>query len=158
MAAVVGSLDGCAGQYATHMSAQDKKDDVSLCLKDAMTGLIKAFKDRNHVTPKNIIVFRGGVSEGQYQNVLNFETEAIRESVVANGGEKTDVKISFIICSKRHSTRLVFDQARPDAAIGNDYVNLCSGVCVDATTGADSIVSHSLHEFYLNSHAAIQGT
>ena len=40
-----------------------------------------------------------------------------------------------------------------------EYVNPCSGVCVDAT-GEDNgdIVSNTLNEFYLNSHGAIQGT
>jgi eukaryotic translation initiation factor 2C len=40
----------------------------------------------------------------------------------------------------------------------NNYINVCPGVCVDASGGTASISSATFNEFYLNSHSAIQGT
>lgn len=63
-----------------------------------------------------------------------------------------DSKISIVICQKRHNTRLVYEQT------DGTRINICPGVCVDATGGDRSICSAVFNEFYLNSHTAIQGT
>ena len=39
-----------------------------------------------------------------------------------------------------------------------NYINACPGLCVDSSGGRESIASATFNEFYLNSHAAIQGT
>ncbi len=156
MAAVVCSLDGSASQYAAHMSAQEKKDDINTSLLEAMTGLVATFKRKNGSCPEHVIVYRDGVSEGQYMTVLDEEIEKIRQAISLNSGDGKNVKVTFMSCSKRHSTRLVYNDGTEETP---NYINPCSGVCVDAT-GQDSgdIVSSTLHEFYLNSHGAIQGT
>jgi hypothetical protein len=61
-------------------------------------------------------------------------------------------KISFVVCQKRHKTRLVYEETP------NYFINTCPGLCVDATGGEHSIASANIVEFYLNSHTAIQGT
>jgi len=161
MASVVASLDGSAWQYAAHMSAQDKKEDVNTSLLQAMIGLVRTFKRKNNSVPHNMIVYRDGISEGQYNDVLNIEIAALRDAIKMNGADPAMVKITFVACSKRHATRLVYNDG---TLTDPDYVNPCAGVVVDATgiagSGADAgdIVSGTLNEFYLNSHAAIQGT
>lgn len=70
------------------------------------------------------------------------------------------VKISVVVCQKKHHTRLVFQQNSD-----SEYMNPCVGLCVDgsqssATNGDSlySITSPTLNEFYLNSHLAVLGT
>ena len=52
-----------------------------------------------------------------------------------------------------HKTRLAYEDPQ-----SRQLINPCPGVCVDGQGGARSIASNSTVEFYLNSHAAIQGT
>jgi eukaryotic translation initiation factor 2C len=133
------------------------------------------FCERNEgVMPYNIIVYRDGVADNQFGSMLDTEYAAIREAVDLTGYNAERVKISIVVCQKRHHTRLVY-QAGPTA----DYMNPCVGLVVDAQ-GSDfaasamggangggllegddplgCIVGSTLNEFYLNSHAAVLGT
>ena len=55
------------------MCAQNSKDDVVSALADMVQNLFKAFKDRNKTLPKNLVIFRDGISESQYTTVLEKE-------------------------------------------------------------------------------------
>jgi len=128
--------------------------------------------------PYHIIVYRDGVADNQFENMLDTEYAAMREAVDLAGYTEDRVKISIIVCQKRHHTRLAF-QARNNS----DFMNPCVGLVVDAqgsefataaaqnvkAKGAGSnmegvedplgcIVGSNLNEFYLNSHAAVLGT
>ena len=128
--------------------------------------------------PYHIIVYRDGVADNQFENMLDTEYAAMREAVDLAGYTEDRVKISIIVCQKRHHTRLAF-QARNNS----DFMNRCVGLVVDAqgsefataaaqnvkAKGAGSnmegvedplgcIVGSNLNEFYLNSHAAVLGT
>ena len=156
MASVVCSLDGSAWQYAAHMSAQDKNENVNASLSEAINGLMATFKSKNKNTlPEHVIVFRDGLSEGQFSKALETEINLIRGAVTSNGGDGNLLKITVLACSKRHQSRFAYNYGTVDRA---EYTNPCPGVCIDASDEAHSVVSDALHEFYLNSHVAIQGT
>ena len=107
-----------------------------------------SFKARNNnKVPETIIVYRDGVADSQYDQVLEVELPSIRIALELEGyivGEA--IKLAIVVCTKGHKTRLFYQE--PD---GN-YINPCPGLIVDNT-----IVNDQLNEFYLNSHAAIQG-
>ena len=102
-------------------------------------------------------MYRDGISEGQYNDCLDKELGQIQEAIGQLGavdpqtGELT-IKVSYIVCTKRHNVRVVYETSP------GQYSNPCSGLVVDASGGRDSIVSHVHNEFYLKSHATIQGT
>lgn len=151
VAAVVGSINAQASQYATHISAQAPRVEMVAALTEAMFALLKTFKEKNNgVTPEHIIVYRDGVGEGQFEEVLAKELPCIRQALAEHGD--LTCKIAFVICQKRHNTRLVYEE-RP-----NNFINCCPGLCVDGTGQHRSIASASHNDFYLNSHTAIQGT
>lgn len=133
--------------------------------------------------PKHIIIYRDGVADNQFQSTVDSELVAFRGAVELRGSTEDHVKISIIVCQKRHHTRLAYQSS----ANGNgEYLNPCVGLVVDAQgsdfaadaasgrgkgfTGGSSadrddgddplgcIVGSSLNEFYLNSHAAVLGT
>lgn len=149
MAAVVGSVDGAATKYVAHISAQAGRQEMVSDLTNAMSCLLTSFRQRNNKRmPETIVVYRDGVSEGQYHAVLNDELPRIREAVVLQGYPEDAVKIAVVICTKGHNTRLVAQEGP-----SGEMMNVCSGLVVDSV-----ITSPHLNEFYLNSHAAIQGT
>jgi eukaryotic translation initiation factor 2C len=149
MAAVVGSVDGSATKYVAHISAQTGRQEMVSALTEAMDCLFKAFRARQkNRMPETVIVYRDGVSEGQYDQVLQVELPQIQQAIAQQGYEEGAVRVVVVVCTKGHRTRLVCQENA-----GAEYVNPCPGLVVDS-----AITSENLNEFYLNSHAAIQGT
>ena len=106
--------------------------------------------------PAHVFYMRDGVSEGQYQHVLQQEIRDLRKIWVGLASEnkaliEAAMKIHFtvIVCSKRHHIRF-FPVGRPAADTNGNPV---PGVIVEKD------VTHPFeYDFYLNSHSAIQGT
>ncbi|KAF0701531.1 hypothetical protein As57867_007987, partial [Aphanomyces stellatus] len=86
--------------------------------------------------------------EGQYQMVLNYEVTALHRAC-AKLEPGYAPKITFVIVGKRHHTRLFATTAQNADRSGN----------VKAGTVVDTGVCHPTeHDFYLMSHAGLQGT
>nr|GEU48504.1 protein argonaute 2-like [Tanacetum cinerariifolium] len=86
IAAVVGSINWpAATRYAARVSPQKhRKEEIvnfgSLCLD-----LIKSYVKENGVRPNKIIVFRDGVSDGQFDMVLNKEMVDLKKTIYTWG-------------------------------------------------------------------------
>ena len=89
-------------------------------------------------------VYRDGVADNQFHEK---EVRAIRLAFSGLGYPEEQYGISVVVCQKRHSTRLFYQE-------GGQYTNVCVGLCV----GDGSIVSGEKCEFYLNSNLAVLGT
>lgn len=100
--------------------------------------------------PENIIVYRDGVSEGQYDLVLQHEVpllrQACREKYPANARQP---RLSVIIVGKRHHTRFYPRDAKDMDRSGN---------CKAGTVVDRGVTEEGYWDFFLQSHAAIQGT
>ena len=147
-------MDGRCGQYAADIRTSRQRKDTVTELRESMEALLKQFQKMNGgVLPAHIIVYRDGVSDGQFDAVLSVELAAIQDALALCGVEEESkaVKIAIVICQKRHHTRFVYKH-------NGAYLNPCPGLCIDATGGDRSVSSATLNEFYLNSHTAIQGT
>jgi eukaryotic translation initiation factor 2C len=150
IAAVVASMDRSFTQYACYITSQSSRKEMITELEDAMYNLLVAFQKRNGQLPKIMVVYRDGVSEGQFDQTVRLEVPAIR-GALHRLGCLDDVKISWVVATKGHHTRLCFQEE------GGELVNLCPGVCVDSSNN-ESITSARYNDFFLNSHTAIQGT
>lgn len=150
-AAVVGSMNGQASQYVAHISTQAARTEMVTQLTDAMMCLMSTFKKNNNVMPEHIVVFRDGVSDGQFEQVLQTEVRAVRDAMELSGYTEDHIKLAYVICQKGHHTRLVYEDS-------SEFINLCPGVVLDSSGGPSSITSSKFNEFYLNSHVSIQGT
>ena len=149
--AIVASINGQASQYVAYITGQKSRIEIVQPLTDGMVKLLIEFKKRNNVMPEHIIIYRDGVSDGQFQEVISTEVEAIKTALALSGYQEEACKIVFIVYQKGHHTRLVYEKS------GAEHINVCPGVLVDSH-GDNSIVSSRYNEFYLNSHVAIQGT
>ncbi|CAG2123307.1 unnamed protein product, partial [Medioppia subpectinata] len=93
--------------------------------------------------------YRDGVSESQFQTVLDYEHRKLLEGC-RKAGITTPPKVTFVTVQKRHHTR--FRPADPRQGTGR-MKNIPAGTTVD---------SHVVHptdfDFYLCSHEGIQGT
>ena len=123
LAAVVGSLDGSLSQYAAHLSANAPRVEMIASLEDSMVFLLRAFKERNkNKIPETIVVYRDGVADGQFQQVIDIEVPAIKGAVMLLGYPEDAVKIAVVVCQKRHHTRLVYEESGTGSC-----VNPCAG-------------------------------
>jgi eukaryotic translation initiation factor 2C len=166
--AVVASMDGMLSQYCAHISACTASREPVNTLYDSFVRLLQVFCERNRGEfPRHIIVYRDGVADSQFVSTLDSELVALQQAIENFGKDEDFVKIAFVVCQKRHHTRFFYKPAD-----GEEYLNPCVGLCVDARgfagvapsalpTGPDAagcVVGSDLVEFYLNSHAAVLGT
>ena len=99
--------------------------------------------------PEHIIYLRDGVSEGQFGEVLRTELKQIRSACsVLNSSYRP--KMTIVCCQKRHHVRL-FPANERDAE--GKSKNVPAGTIVDT-----DITHPTEMDFYLVSHAGIQGT
>ncbi|CAF1577529.1 unnamed protein product [Rotaria magnacalcarata] len=153
IAAVIGSVDTTSTQYASRVSEQyPARGKISLeIIKDLYlmsTDLLKLFAQRNGCFPNKIVFYRDGVDDGHFQKVLDHEIRSLQNACKALYMNNPLPKITFIIVKKRHNTRFFVR----DPATGN-MSNVQPGTVIDT-----DIVHPLGFDFYLNSHAAIQGT
>ncbi|XP_027910145.1 protein argonaute 5 [Vigna unguiculata] len=163
IAAVVASMDWpFVTRYKGVVSAQKHREEIiqDLFIQDPAGGnahsgiireLFRAFRLSTRRKPERIIFYRDGVSEGQFNQVLLYEMDAIRRA--CNSLEADYLPpVTFVVVQKRHHTRLFpMDHGGRDSTDRSG--NIMPGTVVDTT-----ICHPREFDFYLNSHAGIQGT
>ncbi|KAG8984568.1 hypothetical protein FRB90_005224, partial [Tulasnella sp. 427] len=150
--AVVGSLDMFASKYVASCRPQTSKQEIIDDMADMTREVLVDYLGyRKHAEgkeggPKRMIWFRDGVSEGQFQQVIDHEIPKIRE---ACRSLKMDPKITFVVVGKRHHVRFF-----PESSAGSDRTGNCL-----AGTVVEQGVSHPVEfDYYLQSHAGLLGT
>ncbi|XP_058074962.1 protein argonaute MEL1-like [Magnolia sinica] len=110
-----------------------------------------AFRQATGRKPHRIIFYRVGVSKGQFSQVLLYELDAIRKACVSLE-EGYVPPVTFVVVQKRDHTRL-FPADHRDCNSTDRSGNILPGTVVDTK------ICHPIEfDFYLCSHAGIQGT
>lgn len=149
VAAVAASHDPDAFSYNMIWRLQPPRREIIQDLEKIMKTQLMFFYRKTNLKPKKIIFYRDGVSEGQFQQVLNSELNAIRCACKSLSAEYQP-KVTFLVVQKRHHTRF-FPTCRQDEDGKNRNV--------PAGTIVDTIITHPWEmDFYLVSHASLQGT
>ena len=107
--AVTGSVEPKATIYETQVRIQDagndKNEEVIQDMKNITVALLKKFYERsNGRKPERLIMFRDGVSEGQFLTVLAKELMAIRDACKELEADY-EPPITYLVVQKRHHTR-----------------------------------------------------
>ncbi|XP_013134925.1 PREDICTED: protein argonaute-2 isoform X1 [Papilio polytes] len=153
IAAVVGSMDAHPSRYAATVRVQqhsiDRQEIVHEMSSMVQELLIMFYKSTGGFKPHRIIMYRDGISEGQFIHVLQHELTAVREACIKLEAEYKP-GITFIVVQKRHHTRLFCaDKKEQSGKSGN----------IPAGTTVDLGITHPTEfDFYLCSHQGIQGT
>ncbi|KAL3752385.1 hypothetical protein ACJRO7_013094 [Eucalyptus globulus] len=163
IAAVVASMDWPeVTKYRGLVSAQTHRQEIinDLYIQKQTSegkagGLIRelliAFRRSTGHKPHRIIFYRDGVSEGQFSQVLLYEMDAIRKAC-ASLEEGYLPRVTFVVVQKRHHTRLFPENYNRRDSMDRSG-NILPGTVVDT-----HICHPTEFDFYLNSHAGIQGT
>ncbi|KAL8782395.1 MAG: hypothetical protein Q9213_005398 [Squamulea squamosa] len=156
VAGMVASVDRDLGQWPATLRVQEPEaHELVLDLTIMLKTRLYLWKEKNKQLPRNILIYRDGVSEGEYSLVLQTELPLLRKacSDVYSNVEKGPPKITIIIVGKRHHIRFF-----PTARSSPKVTNLKTGNPVNGTV-VDRHVTEAQHwDFYLQSHNAIKGT
>ncbi|KAJ8516713.1 hypothetical protein ONZ45_g6006 [Pleurotus djamor] len=151
IAAVVASVDHQFVQFPASLRVQQSKKEMLDELRDMLVERLRLFESRNKGLPDRILIFRDGVSEGQYDTVLQEELAQIFEAFQRLGTAGRKVyrpKLSIIICGKRHHARFYPTTSAEASKNGNTK----PGTVVDR--GVTSVFDY---DFYLQAHSGLQG-
>jgi len=115
--------------------------------------LLNRFKAANGRLPVYIVIYRDGVSEGQFDEVMTMELGKLKESFRSftnTDGTAYQPKISFLVVQKRNHTRFMPVDAR--------NANRRSGNVMPGTVVDRTITSNILYDFYVVAHQGAIGT
>ncbi|KAF3006848.1 hypothetical protein E8E13_010766 [Curvularia kusanoi] len=152
IAGVVASVDAMFSQYPASMRVQKGREEMVQELEEMIIERLKLWQKRNqNRLPTKVIVYRDGVSEGQYRLVLENELPAFEGAFDKLYGAKAKhPKISIIIVGKRHHTRFYPTRLEDtDGKTGNPM----PGTVVDR-----GVTGEKLFDFFLLAHQGLQGT
>jgi len=157
--AVVASVDDRFAQYPASLGLQRNRnvnkdaEEMVQDLTQMMVERLQSYEKKMRQLPERIIVFRDGVSEGQFDLVREKELprilEAFKKLNTASRGSPYRPALSIIVCGKRHHSR--FPATAADHMVKNG--NTVPGTIVDK--GITAIYDH---DFYLQAHNGLKGT
>ncbi|RYC61800.1 hypothetical protein CHU98_g4419 [Xylaria longipes] len=153
VAGVVASIDEWLGQWPADIRIQPARQEMVADLDVMLKSRLLLWKERNKVLPENILVYRDGVSEGQYNIVVDQELPLLRTACQgvypASDTKAGKPRITIIIVGKNHNTRF-YPTKMDDADRGGNPKN---GTIVDR-----GVTEARNWDFFLQAHTAIQGT
>jgi eukaryotic translation initiation factor 2C len=146
--ALVGSMDCQCSHYIATTRIQERKKECIIKLSEMIVILFNKFYKINELMPKRILFYRDSISESQYQSVMQYELNEIREAckMIDPNYQPT---ITYIVVQKRHHARFFPMRKEESDSKGN----------ILAGTVIESLITHpSQFDFYLCSHPGLQGT
>ncbi|KAI0053586.1 argonaute-like protein [Auriscalpium vulgare] len=150
---LVGSVDGDIAKYVAKMEVQTSRQEIIDALESMAYYILemhmrykKAVEKKANPAPKRIIFYRDGVSEGQFQQVLDKELPLLKKACERLG---INPQITMIVVGKRHHVRFF-------PASGQDADR--SGNCPAGTVVDTKVVNPVEFDFYLQSHGGLLGT
>ena len=155
IAGSVASIDPLSGKFSNQIRLQHNPDqgvsqeiilDLFGVMKDHLDGWMKYHDGK---LPTSILLFRDGISEGQYSAAQTNEIMAIKKACSAIQSNYAP-KLTYIVCTKRHNTRFFAVNDRDNEGRSG---NLPAGTVVDK-----DVVHPFAFEFYLQSQAGLVGT
>lgn len=117
-------------------------------LEDIVYEMLVKFYKSTRVKPERIIVYRDGVSESQYPDVLTVELTSVRRACARLPGDYRP-GITFCVLQTHHHTRFF----QSDGKLCDKSGNALPGTIVDS-----GISKTNIFDFFLLSHSGIQGT
>jgi eukaryotic translation initiation factor 2C len=154
MAALTVSIDRHAGRYAAACETNGSR--VEMITEANIYSMLRPLFQHWQETvgggqlPNHVYYFRDGVSEGQFQHVLQQEVPHMKK-LMREMAPAWDGKFVVVVASKRHHIRFFPNPTDRNAADRNG--NPLPGTLVEY-----DVTDPFTWDYYLNAHSAIQGT
>lgn len=148
IAALSASLDPQISKYTTAVRQQSPYVTTIVGLPNMILEVLQAYNQKNQRKPERILFYRCGVSEGEFKYTLESEIPAIYAACASFEANYKPL-LTFMLVQKRHHVKLFPGRPENGDASGN---------CLPGTV-VDSGITHPIYyDFYLQSHAPINGT
>ncbi|KAE8241034.1 hypothetical protein A4X13_0g7595 [Tilletia indica] len=154
IAASVATVDGKRMIYGHEVRLQrnagrGQSQEIILSMKSMVETHLKRWEAKNQgQLPTAILMYRDGVSEGQFAAAKDVELRSIRDAIHAvRPGYK--MKVTYVVCGKRHHVRFSAEDPKDTDRSGN----VRAGTVVDTT-----VTNPVAFEFFLQAHAGLIGT
>ncbi|ESZ94685.1 hypothetical protein SBOR_4936 [Sclerotinia borealis F-4128] len=155
VACMVANTDKLLGQWSgiCRLQSEARQEVVSEIERMFMHLLGTWYRANKNVWPENVLIYRDGVSEGQYDILLQQELpkirHACRQKYPADYTKKNLPRISIVVCGKRHHTRFY----PKDANVADKNSNCPAGTVVDR-----GVTESRNWDFFLQPHQCLKGT
>jgi eukaryotic translation initiation factor 2C len=148
IAASVASFDSDFSKYMATIAAQPMNTEIVGNFDHMFVKQLQFFYTKNgRQFPRSVILFRDGVSEGQFSQVIDNEIPLIGKAFRSVGAKEP--KITVFVVQKRHHTRLMPLVPKFNDK-GREIRNIPAGTVVDHT-----ITNPLNREFHLCSHEGL---
>lgn len=149
---LVASVDKDLGQWpAVAWEQESGQEMLDSKLTESFKSRLELWRKKNRQSlPEFIVVYRDGVSEGQFSQVLEQELPQMREACRVMYPNGRMPKLSIIVSVKRHQTR--FYPTREDHMDAKSR-NIKNGTVVDR-----GVTQARYWDFFLTAHTALKGT
>lgn len=154
VAGMVANVNKQLGQWPAVLRIQTGRKEMVEALADMLKTRLRLWANQHAKSyPDNILVYRDGVSEGQYQTVIEEELpplrEACKETYPPSQTKRNLPRLTIVIVGKRHHTRF-YPTKKTDAELS---ANPKPGTVVDR-----GITEARNWDFFLQAHSGLKGT
>lgn len=162
IAAMVASIEKELAQWPADIYENTAGQEMVDALGSMFKSRLELWRKENGSLPENILIYRDGVSEGQYKTVLALEVDKQLRPVCQNIYDpllqrEGLPRITFVVVGKRHNTRFypttMYDTGNRIQQIDTRTSNPVGGTVLDR-----GITEARNWDFFLQTHMAIQGT
>ena len=147
--AVVASKNKYFAQFPASLRTQSSRQEIVAAVEPMMLERLELWRNTNGRYPDQIIIYRDGVSESQYQEVIAKEFASIKVAYQKCYTNMRWPRTAIIVVGKRHHTRFYPTSEKFKVQNGNPV----SGTVVDR-----GITMDRGWDFFLQAHDCIKGT
>ncbi|KAJ7184245.1 argonaute-like protein [Mycena filopes] len=156
VASLVWSHDLHGAEYCATTRVQSPRSEIISDLGNMLKTALRMFGKKYNRGPQNIVFFRDGVSEGEFDIVKKEEITAIDAAfkelwTTMKLDLETIPRLTFIVVGKRH--HVSFFPPNSNGPVADRTGNCKAGLVVH-----QGLQNPHFPDFYLQSHAAIKGT
>ncbi|KAE9416018.1 hypothetical protein Angca_004529, partial [Angiostrongylus cantonensis] len=126
-----------------------KEETLATLCEIVIDVFYKFLQHHDDRVPKDLIIYRSGISERSFKTVLTYDIPQIRRKLSEHGVQ--DIKLVFIVVQKNHNIRFMRPLVNQSRELFSQ--NIPPGVVVDS-----NVTHPAFKEFYLNSHFTFQGS
>ncbi|KAI6110019.1 Piwi domain-containing protein [Pisolithus sp. B1] len=153
VASLVFSFDVDATRYEALTCIQRPRLEIIEDLGSMVKNAVSLFGNRNKTPPQRLVLFRDGLSEGEYAQAATKEIQAIKDALDALWKERSVNRpkplLTYIVVGKKHHVRF-FPKSQNEADK--------SGNCPAGFVADKGIGNPMAQDFYLQSHGGLLGT
>ncbi|KAI9711941.1 MAG: hypothetical protein M1828_001783 [Chrysothrix sp. TS-e1954] len=155
LAATVASVDSVLAHWPALLCMQNRRQEIVERLDMMLQLHLKKWRAKNGTLPDNILVYRDGVSESQYAEVLSSELQRMKKGCAEVYKGRSMPRFSIIVVGKRHNTRFY---PTPEMNGNQKVMDIKSTNCRHGTVVDRGITEPRDWDFFLQSHNALKGT